>query len=525
MRIENKSSFFLAIILAVVSFSFFAAGLFSPRDLWVQDEARYGEVVREMIAEGRLIVPHLNGYYYPDKPPVYFWIVALFSIISGHLSSFVFRLVSFLSALGCVILIYYMGKYLFDSFCGFISALILTSSLLFVLASGFARMDVLLTLFVMLAIFSFYAAYQDKRNPGYVAFYIFVILALSIKGPLGIIFPFVTVTFFLIHKRKLKEIKRLLLDRGLILAFVLVSVWLSLVIVKGEFAYLKDILSKQIIGRTFNSWSHKEPFYFYLVLFPLAFLPWSVFLPRTLFCHSLKKEPMSLLLIWFLSGFIVISIISGKLFIYLLPLIPPAALIVGKFFGDILQDRMRVSLRIEGYVCSVFLLLIGIALHIASNHHFPQETNVFLPLTFAFGTVFILNIFLGRKPKNLLAIYLFAMLFLSSFMFGHVAPRLDKYYSPREMSEKIVQLSSDGFEATTFNTPRGIFNFYSNMYIKELSLQELQSRLESDNNVLCIIEDRDFKKIKDKLYSEVTLIKACKLEDRKYCLITNRQPD
>ena len=63
------------LLLAGLLVGVYVINLFIPRDLWVQDEARYGEVVREMLQSGSWkgwLVPHLNGYAYPDKPPLYF---------------------------------------------------------------------------------------------------------------------------------------------------------------------------------------------------------------------------------------------------------------------------------------------------------------------------------------------------------------------------------------------------------------------------------------------------------------------
>jgi 4-amino-4-deoxy-L-arabinose transferase-like glycosyltransferase len=77
----------------------FGVNLFFPRFLWIQDEARYGEVTREMVTTGNYMVPTLDGEFYPDKPPLYFWALALQSKISG-MNAFSFRLVTVLSLLG-----------------------------------------------------------------------------------------------------------------------------------------------------------------------------------------------------------------------------------------------------------------------------------------------------------------------------------------------------------------------------------------------------------------------------------------
>ena len=55
-----------------------AAALFFGRlncPLLEPDEARYAEIPRQMLAEGKLLVPVLHGQPYLDKPPLLYWLV------------------------------------------------------------------------------------------------------------------------------------------------------------------------------------------------------------------------------------------------------------------------------------------------------------------------------------------------------------------------------------------------------------------------------------------------------------------
>ena len=51
---------------------------------WEPDEARYGEIAREMLALHDFIVPHLNYVAYVEKPPLLYWLTALSFRIFGH---------------------------------------------------------------------------------------------------------------------------------------------------------------------------------------------------------------------------------------------------------------------------------------------------------------------------------------------------------------------------------------------------------------------------------------------------------
>ncbi len=86
------------LVLLLLFFATYCVNLLLPRDLWVQDEMRYGEVVREMLSTGNWLVPHLNGAPYPDKPALYFWIICIVSSLLGQ-GEFAFRIVSTLATL------------------------------------------------------------------------------------------------------------------------------------------------------------------------------------------------------------------------------------------------------------------------------------------------------------------------------------------------------------------------------------------------------------------------------------------
>ena len=51
--------------------------------LWEPDEARYAEIAREMLASGNFIVPHLNYVPYIEKPPLLYWLEAMWMALMG----------------------------------------------------------------------------------------------------------------------------------------------------------------------------------------------------------------------------------------------------------------------------------------------------------------------------------------------------------------------------------------------------------------------------------------------------------
>lgn len=99
ISVNNASTIATCIILFTAFLFLFNTG---KRDLWAPDEPRYAQVSKEMRDSGNFIVPHLNSAPYPDKPPLLFWLVNLFSIPFGKITALSSRLLQPLQASGVV---------------------------------------------------------------------------------------------------------------------------------------------------------------------------------------------------------------------------------------------------------------------------------------------------------------------------------------------------------------------------------------------------------------------------------------
>ncbi len=122
-NILSRPAFHLLILglLASVIFFYNLGGW----DLWNPDEPRYAQIAHEMAEDGNWILPRHNNRIYPDKPPVFFWLIALSYAVTGEVSSFAARFPSALAGVLGVLLTYLIGCRLKSSRAGFISALVL----------------------------------------------------------------------------------------------------------------------------------------------------------------------------------------------------------------------------------------------------------------------------------------------------------------------------------------------------------------------------------------------------------------
>jgi 4-amino-4-deoxy-L-arabinose transferase-like glycosyltransferase len=439
-------------------------GLLLKTDFWVEDEARYAEVVREMIVDGNWLVPHLNGFIYPDKPPLYFWLASGISILLGSISPLSFLIINCLCAMALVILTFYFGKYLFDSQTGFWSGLVLLSSLLFLISFHIARMDILFTFLIVLAFYFFYRGYLEQKYRFYYGYYLASALAVLCKGPFGLILSFFPIVIFLILKSQKRQVMKFVLSKGTLLFGILVFGWLFLVYINGYDDLINNIFSKQILARTVNSFAQNRPFFYYLIISPLVFLPWFPFILR--FIRMKKKqwtqESYLFLALWFVCGFTIISVVSCKIFIYLLPLLPPVALFLGR--------------------------------------HLSNCKKKFFFTYFAIATIGVFVLF------NL-------------FFHGVINNR----FSPKLMGEKIKYFSEAGFKIATSHVTRGILNFYAGQKILEINRKEMKDFLTLQTENMLIVKGKDYQKIKGSLGDQIKSKGRFRLNNETYYFIINQR--
>ena len=94
-------------------------------ELWTPDEPRYAQIAREMLNTGNYLVPSLGAEPYSNKPPLFFWLIALSSRYYGGVNAAAARIPSAVAALGVLLLTYLLGRKLYGPLTGFFAGLIL----------------------------------------------------------------------------------------------------------------------------------------------------------------------------------------------------------------------------------------------------------------------------------------------------------------------------------------------------------------------------------------------------------------
>lgn len=182
-------------------------------------------------------------------------------------------------------------------------------------------------MFILLALYTFYKRYSGKGQPRdrfLLPFYIF--MAIFSKGPIGFIVPLITMLVFLLVKRDIRSFCRYFGWRewGILSGFC--AIWFLGIYLEGGSTYLNNLLFHQTINRAIDSFDHKKAFWYYGVTFWYSVAPWSILYITTIVIAIKKKllttDKEKLFLSAIVSTFVILSLFSGKLDIYMLPLFP-----------------------------------------------------------------------------------------------------------------------------------------------------------------------------------------------------------
>jgi 4-amino-4-deoxy-L-arabinose transferase-like glycosyltransferase len=315
--------------------------------LWEPDEGRYAEIARETLVLHDLVVPHLNYVPYIEKPPLLYWLTALAMRLFG-INEFAARSVNAAAAFATVMFVNLFARRAIDSRHALWSSLILSTSVLFALMAQVLTTDMLLTSAVTLALFAFFLHWREGGRWCWVM-YVAIAMAILTKGPVGLVLPAAAGGIFLLVEGEWRgALERFHMLYGFSLIVVIVAPWFACVSLRQS-----GFLDFYFVGEHYrrfleSSYSHGEPLYYYMPVILAGTLPWSIFVPflpwRTLVPDAARR----FCLISTGTIFAFFSIASAKLIPYILPAIPPLAIVIASGllgFIDAIDDPAQVGLR------------------------------------------------------------------------------------------------------------------------------------------------------------------------------------
>lgn len=316
-----------------------------------------------MFEKNEWIVPTINGDLYTDKPILFFWLILVFSKLAGSVNEWTVRLPAALGALGAVLTTYRLGKDFFSARTGFIAAVVLATSVRVVWEGRWAHLDMLFTFFFLLSMYV--AARAVLRKGGrheLLIGYVFMALATLTKGLIGVLLPALVLVAFVVVRRDWRLLREARLPLGIPLFLLIAAPWFYLVNQATGGKWLSDFIYIHHLQRYTDPLGHREPFYYYLTTLPVDLLPWTVFAIPALFAYKPGRkffsEPIPLYFtLWFAVIFLFFSFSDSKRDLYLLPLLPVAALFIGVYLEDLVSGKLAPSWFQKGLALIFFGLL------------------------------------------------------------------------------------------------------------------------------------------------------------------------
>lgn len=295
------------------------------RDFTPRNELKYMAIADNALADGTFWTFSFNGEPYADKPPFYLWLVMLVKAIFDESLIPIQRLIiclhSFLPAMGVLeIMRRWVKKYAPGSLNETWSFWMLATCGLWLGVTVVARMDMLMTFFIVWALYEFWA--QQHRW----TFAFLVFMGLFTKGPFGILVPLLATLVWSLCTKNWHMWLRFWSWRTWLVISVCCAIWFGMTWKEGGNEYLNNMLFHQTFGRAVNSWQHNRHWYHYLKTIWYTTLPWGPFCIFMILWRVCKRCEWKSLQGYFICIFLVTffwaSCVSGKLDIYLLPIYP-----------------------------------------------------------------------------------------------------------------------------------------------------------------------------------------------------------
>lgn len=525
---------------------FFNIGNYALMDV---DETRYVSMARDMFHTKDFMTLYLNGEYFFEKPPLYFWLECFSFGLFGKVNEFTARFPVAMCGMLICFLTYFTGKKVFSRMYGVVSALILASCFEFVILAKFAILDIVVSacaaFSIMFGMITFFC--EDKNKKFFIwLFYIFSGLAVMAKGLPGFILPFGVMFLCLLAADKLKSaLKPKYLIVGLIMFLLIILPWHIAMLNIHNPMFYEEYIVKHHLARFFtsNDINRAEPFWFYFANLFWGLIPWT-FSAIALIIAKIKGFDKKLLnwkenkfnfdnldnsrkflvLNWIAAVFIMLffSASSTKLITYILPIYIHLAFILGFAWTNYIENaRYKKAVNISVYIWGGLAILIAFGA-LFTPLFLPEQLyqDILQAKWMCIGFVAFMGISsilcaLKDKRFGVFMTYVIFTLLISAFCTKEFY-NIDYKFGQNDLMEFAKYARENGDELISFgDTRRYSLLYYSGYhinYIEQKTADNLKEYLEDGEDLISIR-----KKYLDKYAKNIDY--KIILEGRKYVLI------
>jgi 4-amino-4-deoxy-L-arabinose transferase-like glycosyltransferase len=357
------------------------AATLGTRALMLPDEGRYVGVAWEMLRSGDWLTPTLEGLPFFHKPPLFYWLSATGLWLGGEEGWA--RLPSLVGALLAASSVYLLALRSAGPTLARTTLLVFVTQPLVFMAAQFANLDMLVAgcISATIALAARAALDPAPRPPRTLlaAAYAMAAMGVLAKGLIGFLLPGLVIVVWLVLLGRWRRLLALLWWPGIVLFLVLAAPWFVVMHARHP-QFLHYFFVVQHFERfSQGGFNNVQPRWFYPAVLLLLGLPWTPWLLAGLWralraarvpaaaLGGLREQPLRLLaIVWCVAITGFFSLPASKLVGYVLPAVPPLALLIadvitqGRAAGSL--SRWRIGL---GAIAVLMCLaaLVGIARH------------------------------------------------------------------------------------------------------------------------------------------------------------------
>lgn len=326
-------------VVAILAFSALFFVNLGSGHLIAADEQTYSQWAFHMVKTGDYVTPWAFGaFFWIGKPPLVMWLMALSYQVFG-ITNFAVRFWSPVFGVSSLIVIYFLGKKLYNSYVGFMSAVVLGTFATFYTYSRLAMTDIPLVFFILCSIYFFILNEKNERSHrNAVLAGLFFGLALMTKQLEALLVLLIIILYLAVSRKSFRFLfaKAFTLFWGI--ALLVFSPWIIYMVATYGFQFIQWYFVYNVVSRSvsvvgnhagsylyyFSFMVHNEnPFWMVLLPFAVAVCVFNAFV------KGMKAD--ILVLFWMAAVLLVFSVAQTKLGWYIIPVLPAFALAVSSF--------------------------------------------------------------------------------------------------------------------------------------------------------------------------------------------------
>jgi outer membrane protein assembly factor BamB len=340
-------------ILAIFAFSTIFFVNLGSGPLWAADEQTYSQLAFNMLKTGDYLTLQAFGglAMWIGKPPLFMWLMSLAYQVFG-VNNFASRFWSAVFGTLSLILVFYLGKKLYNLHVGFISAIVLGTFTTFYTFARHAMLDITFVLFILASIYFLFLSENSESTNQYAALSgVFFGLAFLTKQVVALLVPLIAFAYFIATRRSIKVLFTKRFARFWQMTLLMVVPWLIYMILRFGPVFWDAFFVYSGAVRAVNPIEgHAESYLFYFnYLLNSENLVWIILLPLAAGLCAFnavirRSKEDTLILVWMAIVLAMFTFIQTKLYWYILPAFPAFAIAISNLLHQLIK-RVQLAVR------------------------------------------------------------------------------------------------------------------------------------------------------------------------------------